>query len=414
MGAIEIDAVSKVYDGGVCAVDAVELEVADGEFMVLVGPSGCGKSTLLRMIAGLEEVTHGAIRIGGRDVTRLQPPDRDIAMVFQNYALYPHMTVAENLAFGLRQRRTPKEEVARRVDEVSGMLGLEELMARKPVALSGGQRQRVAMGRALVREPAAFLMDEPLSNLDAKLRASMRGQLARLHERVGTTTVYVTHDQVEAMTLGQRVAVMRGGVLQQCDVPQELFRRPVNLFVAAFIGSPSMNLADAVVGDGVVRFGEHAIALPEGYGLAGSDGAERRVVLGIRPTDLELAGPSVDPSWPRIAVTVEAVEELGAETHAIFALEAPRVTAEAVQEAADQRDPDDGTLLADDRRARFTAAVHGRHAVRAGERIELAVDHRALHVFDPVSGDALSLGLRPRTASEDLAQGARSSSGGVA
>ncbi len=388
MGAIAIEQVSKVYDGGVTAVDAIELEVADGEFMVLVGPSGCGKSTLLRMIAGLEEITHGTIRIGERDVTRLQPPERDIAMVFQNYALYPHMSVEENLAFGLRQRRTPKEEVARRVDEVSTMLGLDELRARKPVALSGGQRQRVAMGRALVREPAAFLMDEPLSNLDAKLRASMRGQLARLHERVGTTTVYVTHDQVEAMTLGQRVAVMRGGVLQQCDVPQTLFRHPANLFVAAFIGSPSMNLADAVVHDGQVRFGEHSIALPEGHGLPGG---ERRVVLGLRPTDLDLAGPGCDPSWPRISVTVEAIEELGAETHAVFALAAPRVTAEAVLDAEDTRDPDDGTLLADDQRARFTAAVHGRHVVRAGDRVELAIDHRALHVFDPVSGDALSL-----------------------
>ena len=391
MGAISIEQVSKVYEGDVRAVDAVELEVADGEFMVLVGPSGCGKSTLLRMIAGLEEVTLGRIRIGDRDVTRLQPPDRDIAMVFQNYALYPHMTVEENLAFGLRQRRTPKDEVARRVGDVSKMLGLEELMRRKPVALSGGQRQRVAMGRALVREPAAFLMDEPLSNLDAKLRASMRGQLARLHDRVGTTTVYVTHDQVEAMTLGDRVAVMRGGVLQQCDVPQKLFREPANLFVAAFIGSPSMNLVEATIAGGVVRFGEHTLPLPEGSGLGDLAGAggERGVVLGLRPTDIDLAGPQADPTWPRIAVTVEAVEELGAETLAVFALEAQRVTAEAVRDASEQSNPDDGTLLADDQRARFTASVHGRHAVRAGERVELAVDHRALHVFDPVSGEAL-------------------------
>jgi multiple sugar transport system ATP-binding protein len=242
----------------------------------------------------------------------------------------------------------------------------------------------------------------------------MRGQLARLHERVGTTTVYVTHDQVEAMTLGQRVAVMRGGVLQQCDVPQALFHEPANLFVAAFIGSPSMNLADAVVVDGTVRFGEHAIALPSGAGLPGAGASERRVVLGIRPTDLELAGPAVDPSWPRIGVVVEAVEELGAETHAVFALDTQRVTAEAVRDAAEQSDPDDGTLLADDQRARFTAAVHGRHAVRAGERIELAVDHRALHLFDPVTGDAQPLGLRPRVASEELARGARPSGAEIA
>src|ERR1700761_6106093 len=262
MPSISIERLSKVYAGGVKAVDNVSLEVADGEFMVLVGPSGCGKSTLLRMIAGLEKVTTGRIRIGAEDVTTLDPPDRDIAMVFQSYALYPHKTVRQNLAFGLQRRKVPKAEIAERVDRMGEMLGLGELMERKPAALSGGQRQRVAMGRALVREPRAFLMDEPLSNLDAKLRTSMRGELARLHERLPTTTVYVTHDQVEAMTLGDRVAVLRDGVVQQCAPPQELFEHPANIFVGAFIGAPAMNLVEARVGEGAIHFGSQALAAP--------------------------------------------------------------------------------------------------------------------------------------------------------
>src|SRR6059058_1426433 len=252
---IVLDNVSKVFSGGVVAVDGVSLTIGSGEFAVLVGPSGCGKSTLLRMIAGLEEVTEGAITIGGRDVTDLPPRDRDVAMVFQSYALYPHMTVRQNLGYGLKVRRTAKPEIARRVEEVAGMLGLEELLDRRPAALSGGQRQRVAMGRAIVREPKAFLMDEPLSNLDAKLRVGMRAQLSALHARLATTTIYVTHDQIEAMTLGQRVAVMREGRIQQVDTPQELYASPVNLFVAAFIGSPSMNLVEADVEGGTVSFG---------------------------------------------------------------------------------------------------------------------------------------------------------------
>ena len=244
MSGVRLERVTKVYDGDVTAVDDVSLEVAEGEFMVLVGPSGCGKSTVLRVIAGLERVTRGRVLIDDEDVTALQPPDRDLAMVFQSYALYPHKSVRENLAFGLRRRRVPTEEIERRVASMAAMLGLDELLERRPAALSGGQRQRVAMGRALVREPRAFLMDEPLSNLDAKLRTSMRGELGRLHERLPTTTIYVTHDQVEAMTLGERVAVLRDGAIQQCDVPQRLFERPVNLFVGAFIGSPAMNLVD--------------------------------------------------------------------------------------------------------------------------------------------------------------------------
>src|SRR5690242_8351859 len=259
---IVLDNVSKVFSGGVTAVDDVSLEIGSGEFLVLVGPSGCGKSTLLRMIAGLERLSDGTITIDGRDVTDLPPRSRDVAMVFQSYALYPHMSVRENLGYGLRVRKTPKKDAERRVAEVAKLLGLEEMLDRKPAALSGGQRQRVAMGRAIVREPKAFLMDEPLSNLDAKLRVSMRASLAKLHERLGVTTLYVTHDQVEAMTLGQRVAVLRDGTLQQFDTPHNLFHRPANLFVAAFIGSPSMNLVDARVCGDCVRFADLELALP--------------------------------------------------------------------------------------------------------------------------------------------------------
>ena len=255
MAQIILDRVEKAYAGGVRAVDDLSLDVADGEFMVLVGPSGCGKSTALRSIAGLEEISGGTITIGDRVVNDLPPKDRDIAMVFQNYALYPHMTVEQNLAFGLELRKTPKAEIARRVGEAARMLGLEPYLGRKPGALSGGQRQRVAMGRAIVREPQAFLMDEPLSNLDARLRVSMRASLSQLHERLGVTTVYVTHDQVEAMTLGDRVAVLRDGRLQQVDTPQALYEAPVNLFVAGFIGSPAMNFVTA----GLVRDGGPAV-----------------------------------------------------------------------------------------------------------------------------------------------------------
>src|SRR3954452_18789743 len=285
MAAIRIDLVTKVYDDKVTAVDDVSLTVADGEFMVLVGPSGCGKSTLLRVIAGLEQVTRGRVLIGDDDVTGLDPADRDVAMVFQSYALYPHKTVRENLAFGLRRRRVPSDEIGRRVDTMAEMLGLGELIDRKPAALSGGQRQRVAMGRALVREPRTFLMEEPLSNLDAKLRTSMRGELARLHERLPTTTIYVTHDQVEAMTLGQRVAVLKDGRIQQCDVPQRLFDEPANLFVGAFIGSPAMNLVEARLDDRTIRFGSHSLELPGRGDLPGA----RDVVLGIRPTSFSVA-----------------------------------------------------------------------------------------------------------------------------
>ncbi len=383
MGGIQLDAVTKVYPNGVRAVDAVSLEIAEGEFMVLVGPSGCGKSTLLRMIAGLEEVTDGTVTIGDVDVTDMQPRQRDIAMVFQNYALYPHMSVADNLGFGLKLRKVPKAERTQRVAEVARTLGLDGLLDRKPAALSGGQRQRVAMGRAIVREPKAFLMDEPLSNLDAKLRVTMRAELARLHERLGVTTVYVTHDQVEAMTLGQRVAVMRDGLLQQVDTPQALFHRPANLFVAAFIGSPSMNLIEADVADGAIHFGGHSLPIRPGLTLEPG-----RVIVGIRPTDFEHAA-TADPNLPRMSVQATVVEELGAETHVIFPVDAPRVTAEAVLAAADAQADDDGALFADDQRALFTARVDGRRAISTGSQVELALDASAMHFFDVRSGEAL-------------------------
>src|SRR5215475_1305486 len=280
MAGVVVRDVEKAF-GSTKVIHGINVDIADGEFVVLVGPSGCGKSTLLRMIAGLEEVTGGTISIGERDVTDLPPRARDIAMVFQSYALYPHMTVRQNLGYGLKVRKTSKSEVAERVARAAQLLGLDELLDRKPAALSGGQRQRVAMGRAIVREPKAFLMDEPLSNLDAKLRVSMRAQLAALHSRLATTTIYVTHDQIEAMTLGHRVAVMRDGRIQQVDTPQELYARPANLYVAAFIGSPAMNLVEAEVSGGHVRFGGYAIPLPEAGRPIG------RVVAGIRPEAFE-------------------------------------------------------------------------------------------------------------------------------
>jgi multiple sugar transport system ATP-binding protein len=350
--------------------------------MVLVGPSGCGKSTLLRTIAGLEQVSVGRVYIDGKDVTDMAPRERDIAMVFQNYALYPHMTVGENLGFGLKLRKVSRAERARRVMDVARTLGLEELVDRKPANLSGGQRQRVAMGRAMVREPKAFLMDEPLSNLDAKLRVSMRGELSRLHERLGVTTIYVTHDQIEAMTLGQRVAVLRDGVLQQVDTPHALFWRPANLFVAAFIGSPSMNLLEADLADGVLRFAGRELPVPGAERLG-----DRRVIFGLRPTDFALAA-GADPRLPSISVRVEVVEDLGSEAHVIFPLDAPRVVAEAVRAA---EDPAQGgeTLFADDQRALFTARIEAGGPVATGATLELAVDTARIHFFEPATGEVL-------------------------
>jgi multiple sugar transport system ATP-binding protein len=386
MPAIRLEGLTKTYKHGPRAVDDVSLEIGDGEFMVLVGPSGCGKSTLMKMIAGIEEVSDGRIFIGERDVTHLDPRKRDTAMVFQSYALYPHLTVRGNLGFGLKLRSVPKDQIARRVGEVAEILGLEELLDRKPGELSGGQRQRVAMGRAIAREPAAFLMDEPLSNLDAKLRVSMRAQLNRLHERLGVTTVYVTHDQVEAMTLGDRVAVLRGGVLQQCDTPETLFRSPVNLFVAAFIGSPAMNLVDATVEHGEVRFAAWRLPLPPQSPLRRA--GTQRIVLGIRPHDLALATSGADSALPRLRVKVDVVERLGTETHLVFSVDAPRVSADELRDAVDA-DAGDDLLLADDDRATFTAVVDAHHPVAEGETVELVAEPTRLYGFDPASGRAI-------------------------
>jgi multiple sugar transport system ATP-binding protein len=381
MSGIVIDHVTKIYPGDVKAADDVTLEIASGEFMVLVGPSGCGKSTLMRMVAGLEDVTEGAILIAGRDVTELSPRHRDIAMVFQNYALYPHMTVRKNLGYGLKVRKAPKAEVDRRVAEVARLLGLVELLDRRPAALSGGQRQRVAMGRAIVREPAAFLMDEPLSNLDAKLRVSMRAELSRLHKRLGVTTVYVTHDQVEAMTLGQRVAVMRDGRIQQVDIPQNLYNDPVNLFVAAFIGSPSMNLVEATISDSTVEFAGFSLPLAPGRRPV-RDG---KVILGIRPESFE-GSEFANPALPQIEVEVSVLEELGADAHVIFPIDAPPVAAEDLEAASDE--PLEG-LIADDQRALFNARVDPRTDAVTGHRLRLAVDAWQFHFFDPETGITL-------------------------
>jgi multiple sugar transport system ATP-binding protein len=380
---IVFDDVRKVFPGGVTAVDDVSLTIESGEFMVLVGPSGCGKTTLLRMLAGLETTSGGTITIGERDVTDLAPRERDLAMVFQNYALYPHMNVRDNLAYGLKMRRTPKPEIGRRVNDVAKLLGLEEMLDRRPRALSGGQRQRVAMGRAMVREPAAYLMDEPLSNLDAKLRVSMRAELARLHERLETTTVYVTHDQVEAMTLGQRVAVMRDGRMQQVDEPQTLYRDPVNLFVAAFIGSPAMNLVEAVVADGAVEFGGFRIPLdPSRRPTVEDDG---RVILGVRPEDFEDVA-FAERGLPQIEVSAAVLEELGSDVHVIFEVNTPPVEAEELRAAVNE---EDGSLLADSRTSLFNARINPRTRAKAGERLKLAVQPAGFHFFDLATGENL-------------------------
>jgi multiple sugar transport system ATP-binding protein len=387
MSAIRVENVHKTYANGFEAVRGVDLTAQDGEFLVLVGPSGCGKTTLLRMIAGLETVSSGRIVIGDEDVTNVPPQLRDVAMVFQDYALYPHMTVADNLAFGLRLSKMPRAERERRVQRVATTLGLQQLLDRKPGALSGGQRQRVAMGRAIVREPKAFLMDEPLSNLDAMLRVSMRSELARMHDRLSTTTVYVTHDQIEAMTLGHRVAVLREGVLQQLDTPQELYHHPVNVFVAAFIGSPAMNLVEAHIERDIAHVGELSIPLPTE--MHGADG--RDIVLGIRPTDFELDAIA-DPHLPRITVRPEVVEDLGPELELIFAVNAPRPRPELTQAGTAGSSAQDGRLLADDERSLMTARVQLRTSFEAGKTVELAVDHRRVYLFDRETGRAFDVG----------------------
>jgi multiple sugar transport system ATP-binding protein len=394
MSSIRFDHVARVYPGGIRAVSGLDLEIADGEVMVLVGPSGSGKTTALRMVAGLEEVSEGVVLIGERVVNHVPSRDRDIAMVFQSYALYPHLNVYENIAFGLHVHHMKKAEIERRVQEAARILGIEQLLQRKPRALSGGQRQRVAMGRAIVRQPQAFLMDEPLSNLDAKLRVQLRAQLARILTELGTTTLYVTHDQVEALTMGDRVAVMRRGELQQVDSPQQLYDRPVNLFVGGFIGSPAMNMLEATlepsngelaaaVGSQRILLGEEKLsAHPALRAYAG-----RRVILGIRPEDLEDAALAPDTPLDRqLTGRVVLREALGSEIVAHFEIDArPALTDDVRQLAADA-----GTELTE--QAPHTTMVgrfDRRSSVREGQLAQVAVDTRALHFFDPDTGDGI-------------------------
>jgi len=390
MAGITLQRLTKVYDDGTEAVSRLDLAIADGEFMVLVGPSGCGKTTALRMIAGLEEVTDGEILIDDEVVNDLPAKKRDIAMVFQNYALYPHMSVYDNIAFGLKMRHTSKPEIKRRVTEAAKALGLSTELRKKPGALSGGQRQRVAMGRAIVREPRAFLMDEPLSNLDAKLRIQMRAEIARIQRDLAVTTVYVTHDQSEAMTLGSRVCVMRGGFLQQADVPQVVYDRPANLFVAGFIGSPAMNIMHATLerpnGELAVRFGEAVVTLdPEAAAArpALESYVGRDVALGIRPEDVEDAALAPAASAAHFSAMVDVRENMGAEVYLHLPSPAPPVLTPAGQEALEEAAEGEELTSA------FVARVDRETRAHEGERIELAVDTRRLHFFDLETGAAI-------------------------
>jgi len=386
VASISIEDMTKVYPNGFQAVDALNLQVHEGEFMVLVGPSGCGKTTALRMVAGLEEISSGTLRIGDREANQLTSKERDVAMVFQNYALYPHMTVFENIAFGLGLRKVPKDEVKQKVNEAAAILGLTDLLHRRPSLLSGGQRQRVAMGRAIVRSPAVFLMDEPLSNLDAKLRVQMRTEVHRIQRRIGVATLYVTHDQTEAMTMGDRVAVMRAGVLQQCDAPQVLYARPRNLFVAAFIGSPAMNLFEARLSeDGLaLSLGSQVLSLGDDFvsrhrGLANYRG--RPLVVGLRAEDLPvLEGESTS----FLTASVQAVEALGSELLVHFSIDAVRVSGDQVgDEEVGEMPTGLGT------RGEGVARVEPRAAVRVDDLVRLQVFPDRLHFFDPVSKDAI-------------------------
>ncbi|MGD0691408.1 MAG: sn-glycerol-3-phosphate ABC transporter ATP-binding protein UgpC [Acidimicrobiales bacterium] len=386
MAQISLEKITKVYPNGFEAVHSLNLDVAEGEFMVLVGPSGCGKTTALRMVAGLEEISRGTLRFGERVVNNVSAKNRDIAMVFQNYALYPHMTVGENIGFALRTKKLPKAQIKEKVTTAAGILGLSELIDSKPGQLSGGQRQRVAMGRAIVREPSVFLMDEPLSNLDAKLRVQMRAEVTRIQRKLGVATLYVTHDQVEAMTMGDRVAVLRAGVLQQCDKPQALYDNPNNLFVAAFIGSPAMNLFEAQITEGAtaVVIGSQRIELPEAV-HAHRPGvrsyANKRVVLGIRPEDLPMASGQESST---LVGDVELVEALGSDVLIHFAIDAKRIEVEGALE-----DEDSSLAPVMLQRAQGVARIEPRSTVVNGDRVRLSVNPIRLHFFDPETGEAI-------------------------
>jgi multiple sugar transport system ATP-binding protein len=380
---VKLEKVNKVYENGFHAVHDLSLDIADGEFMVLVGPSGCGKTTALRMVAGLEDITAGILRIGGKEVNDESPKERDIAMVFQNYALYPHMTVAQNIGFALKLRKLPKAELDAKVKEAADILGLTDWLDRKPGQLSGGQRQRVAMGRAIVRQPSVFLMDEPLSNLDAKLRVQMRAEVARIQRHLGVSTIYVTHDQVEAMTMGDRVTVLRDGRLQQVDTPQNLYDNPDNIFVAAFIGSPAQNLYDAIVGESgrSIKLGSQEVDLPEAVmvkrpalrAYAGKD-----VVVGMRPEHLR--AESTESTGPKITGDVDLVESLGSELVVHFTIDAHRVIAEGAV------DKDEAAAL---QSGEGVARVEAKTAVKPGDRMTFSVDIEDMQFFDPKTGLAV-------------------------
>jgi len=394
---VTFEGMGKVYPDGTRAVSGMDLEIRDGEFMVLVGPSGCGKTTALRMVAGLEDISEGVLRIGDRVVNRVPARDRDIAMVFQSYALYPHLTVYNNIAFGLQLRKTPKKEIDKRVREAAHILGLEEFLDRKPRALSGGQRQRVAMGRAIVRQPQAYLMDEPLSNLDAKLRVHMRAEIAGLQNELGVTTIYVTHDQVEAMTMGDRVAVMRKGEIQQVAPPQELYERPVNLFVGGFIGSPAMNLVEATIqrpdGKLAVHIGDHSLALSDeliAYRPALEAYVDKRVVVGIRPENLEDAALEPDtPEDQQLRGVVVLREPLGSEIVAHFTVSAPPALTEDVRELARDVGQESAVRAAAAEGETETIMVGRfgpRSRIKDGDTVDVAVETGALHFFDLETG----------------------------
>jgi multiple sugar transport system ATP-binding protein len=391
MAEITLDNVTKRFPDGALAVDRISLDIADGEFVILVGPSGCGKSTTLNMIAGLEDISSGELRIGGKVVNNMAPKDRDIAMVFQSYALYPHMTVRENMAFALKLAKTPKNVIDQKVTEAAHVLELEEHLDRKPANLSGGQRQRVAMGRAIVRDPSAFLMDEPLSNLDAKLRVQMRTQVSRLQRRLGTTTVYVTHDQTEAMTLGDRVAVMRTGLLQQVGTPQELYERPDNLFVAGFIGSPAMNFLPATIEDGKLRTRMADIPISDQVRRSLDSLSGRDVIIGIRPESFEdasLVSSENRPHGVTFHATIDVVESMGSDAFVYFTLEGKELVSSAeLEELARDSGQADVGASADQVVARLDAATR----VREADNAELWVDTRKVHVFDPEKGTNLSV-----------------------